>query len=317
MTVARRWKILITAPRAVAMIDRYRACLEGAGCEVVVGQVMERLSEGDLLPLVGDVDGMICGDDQITNRVLDAAPRLRVISKWGTGIDSIDIEDARRRGISVCNTPGAFSEPVADTVLGYILLFARKLDRMAFDMQGGQWKRLPLHSLGERTLGIIGLGDCGQAVARRAKAFGMKVISHTLNEVSQEVLEDLHVQLASLETVLVESDYVTLHPDLRAENRHMIDSKRLRLMKPEAVLINTARGQLVDEEALVMAIREKWIAGAALDVFECEPLPAESPLRHIPNVYLAPHNANAGMLAAERVHSSSIRNLLQALGAAR
>ncbi len=217
MISARRWKILISAPRAVAMIDRYRVCLEGAGCEVVIGQAMERLSEGELLPLIGDVDGMICGDDLITTRVLDAAPRLRVISKWGTGIDSIDVEDAKRRGIAVCNSPGAFSEPVADTVLGYILLFARKLDRMAVDMQAGLWQRLPLHALGERTLGIIGLGDCGLAVARRAKAFGMKVISHTLNQVSQEVLEDLQVQLASLETVLAESDYVTLHPNLRPD----------------------------------------------------------------------------------------------------
>jgi len=315
MTGARRWKILISAPRAVAVIDRYRLCLEAADCEVVVGQAMERLSEEDLLPLVGDVDGMICGDDQITNRVLDAAPRLRVISKWGTGIDSIDVEDAKLRGIAVCNTPDAFSEPVADTVLGYILLFARKLDRMSVDMQGGLWRRLPLHSLGERTLGIIGLGDCGRAVARRAKAFGMKIISHTVDPVPQEVIDDLQVQMASMETVLVESDFVTLHPDLRAGNRHMIDSKRLRLMKPEAILINTARGQLVDEMALVMALREKWIAGAALDVFEFEPLPEESPLRHIPNVYLAPHNANSSLLAAERVHRNSIRNLLQALGA--
>jgi len=183
-------------------------------------------------------------------------------------------------------------------------------------MQGGLWHRFPLHSLGERTLGIIGLGNCGLAVARRAKAFGMKVISYTVDQVSLELLEDLQVQLASLETVLVESDYVTLHPDLREDNRHMIDSKRLRLMKRDAFLINTARGGLVDEEALIMAIREKWIAGAALDVFEYEPLPAESPLRHIPNVYLAPHNANAGLLAAERVHRNTIRNLLQVLGAA-
>lgn len=315
MSEARKWKILITAPRAVDMIDHYRLCLEGAGCEVLVAQTIQRFNEKELLPLVEDLDGMICGDDQITRRVIDAAPRLRVISKWGTGIDSIDLEYAKRRGVVVCNTPGAFSEPVADTVLGYILLFARKLDRMAVDMEGGLWQRLPLHALGERTLGIVGLGNCGRAVARRAKAFGMKVVSHTLDPVPRELLEDLQIQLASLETVLAESDYVTLHADLRANNRHMIDSKRLRLMKPEAVLINTARGPLVDEVALVIALREKWIAGAALDVFESEPLPAESLLRHIPNVYLAPHNANSSPSAAERVHGNSIRNLLQILGA--
>ena len=315
MSEARRWKILITAPRAVAMIDHYRLCLEDAGCDVLVAQTIQRLSEKELLPLVDDLDGMICGDDQITRRVLDAAPRLRVISKWGTGIDSIDLEYAKRRGVAVCNTPGAFSEPVADTVLGYILLFARKLDRMALDMQGYLWQRLPLHALDERTLGIVGLGNCGLAVARRAKAFGMKVVSHTVDPVSRELLEELNIQLTSLETLLAESDYVTLHADLRASNRHMIDSKRLRLMKPEAVLINTARGPLVDEVALVIALREKWIAGAALDVFESEPLPAESLLRHIPNVYLAPHNANSSPSAAERAHGNSIRNLLQILGA--
>lgn len=308
------WKVLVSAPRALAQIDRYRRELEAAGCTVVAQPVLERLEEQDLLPLVGDIDGMICGDDKITARVLEAAPRLRVISKWGTGIDSIDLEAARQRGIAVCNSPGAFSDPVADTVLGYILLFARCLDRMATDMRDGLWQRVPLRSLRETKLGIVGLGNSGRAVARRAAAFGMEVLANTLPTDFQPETHEAIARPVPLPTLLAESDFVTLHADLRPDNRHLIGPEQLRLMKPTSILINTARGSLVDEPALIAALSDKRIAGAALDVFEQEPLPPDSPLRSLPNVYLAPHNANASEAAAERVHEQSIRNLLRVLG---
>jgi len=312
----RRWKVLVTAPRAQAVIERYRNELGLAGCDVVVRCPVERLEEEDLLPLVSDVDGIICGDDRISSRVLDAAPRLRAISKWGTGIDSIDVADARRRGITVMNSPGAFSEPVADTVMSYVLIFARKPDRMNADMRAGRWQRLPLVSLTECTLGIVGLGGSGRAVARRASAFGMKVLGYDIAPPAQQAIRDLGVTMVSLDALLRDSDFVTLHADLRPDNRHLINASRLSLMKPSAVLVNTARGGLVDETALVAALREGRIAGAALDVFEQEPLPENSPLRALDNVYLAPHNANASALAAERVHATSIGNLLRALSAA-
>lgn len=311
-----RWRILVTAPRAQLAIERYRRELGAAGCDVLVRPTIERLTEDDLLPLVGEIDGIICGDDQITNRVLDAAPRLRVISKWGTGVDSIDVASAKRRGITVCNTPGAFSDPVADTVLGYMLIFARRLDRMADNMRTGLWQRLPLVSLGECTLGIVGLGNSGRAVARRATAFGMRILGYDVQPPPEAVAGELGVRMVSLETLLTDSDFVTLHADLRADNSQLIDATCLALMRRTAVLINTARGGLVDEGALVDALRQGRIAGAALDVFEDEPLPPMSPLRSLPNVYLAPHNANASPTAAERVHASSIRNLLSVLDSA-
>lgn len=309
----RRWKVLVTAPRALSVIARYQEELGAAGCDVLAQSTIERMEEEDLLPLVGEVDGIICGDDRITSRVLDAAPRLRVISKWGTGVDAIDVAEARRRGIAVCNTPGAFSEPVADTVLGYMLLFARGLDRMADSMRAGLWQRLPLRSLRECTLGIVGLGNSGRAVARRAAAFGMRILGYDVQPPAESVPG---VVMVSLEALLGDSDFVTLHADLCADNRHMIDATRLALMRRSAILINTARGDLVDEGALVAALREARIAGAALDVFKEEPLPSTSPLRHLPHVYLAPHNANASSMAAERVHTNTIWNLLQALNAA-
>lgn len=308
-----RWKVLISAPHAMPAIARYRAELGECGCELVVRSVEERLEEEDLLPLVSDVDGIICGDDRITRRVLEHAPRLRVISKWGTGTDSIDRQSADQRGVVVCNTPDAFSEPVADTVLGYILLFARQLDHMAADMRSGLWRRLPLVALGELTLGVVGAGACGRAVIRRATSFGMRILVNDVRPISTDSLNLPGVSQASLDTVLENSDFVSLHTPLTAETLHLLDKARLAHLKPSAILINTSRGGVVDETALIDTLREGRLAGAALDVFEQEPLPPTSPLRHLRNVYLAPHSANISPRAADRVHANTILNLLRIL----
>lgn len=311
-----RWTVLVTAPRAYQVIDRYREQLGAAGCTVTAHRSNERLEEDELLPLIGDADAIVCGDDRITGRVLNGAPHLKVIAKWGTGIDSIDRDAAARRGIAVCNTADAFSDPVADSVLGYVLMFARELDRMTADMRAGSWSRRPLRSLAESTLGIVGCGNIGRAVARRAAAFHMRILACEVHPMATAAAAELGVTPASLERVLAESDFVTLHADLRPENRHLINAGRLALMRPSAILINTARGPLVDEAALAAAIESGRIAGAALDVFEHEPLPASSPLRHLPNVHLAPHNANSSAAAAERVHANTIRMVLQTLESA-
>lgn len=313
----RRPVVLVTAPRAISALDRYRAELGATGFEVRSWTAVERLAEHELLPLVSDVDALICGDDRVTAAVLDAAPRLRVIAKWGTGIDSIDRDAARRRSILVCNTPGAFSEPVADSVIGYLLLFARRLDQMTDDMRHGRWQRLPLRSLSECTLGIIGFGDIGRAVARRAVAFGMRILAAGLEPPPPALARSLGVTMTSIDTLLVESDFVTLHADMRPENQHLMSAQRIRQMKPDACLVNTARGALVDEAALVAALVEGRLAGAALDVFTDEPLPPDSALRGLSNVYLAPHNANASATAADRVHDNTIRIVRQALTGSR
>lgn len=307
-----RWKVLVTAPRACEVIARYRHELEAAGCDVVARQPVQRFREEDLLPLVCDVDGIICGDDEFTERVLVAAPKLRVISKWGTGIDSIDLDAAKRRGVAVRNTPDAFSDPVADTVLGYVLLFARGLQDMASEMRDGQWRRPRLLALRECTLGIVGFGNIGRAVARRAVAFGMTVIAAEIRPLQGGSAPD-GVRMVDLDELLATSDFVTLHANLHRDNRQLINAARLRSMRRTAILINTARGALVEEAALVTALVEGRIAGAALDVFEDEPLSPTSPLRSLRNVYLAPHNSNASPAAAERVHANTIGNLLQGL----
>ena len=308
-----KYRVLVSAPYAMPVIERYERDLAAADCEVIVADVRERLSEEQLLKVVGDVDGIICGDDQITVRVLDAAPRLKAISKWGTGIDSIDAAAARARGIPVMNTPNAFSEPLADTVLGYILIAARRLPKMDADIRAGQWVKPQLVSLREKTLGIIGLGNCGKAVARRASAFGMRILACDVLPMPEEFLTRHNVRMAPLEELLKESDFVTLHADLNSETRHLINARTLGLMRASSFLVNTSRGPVVDEKALVEALRAKKIAGAAMDVFEVEPLPADSPLRALDNCWLAPHNSNSSPEAAERVHSNTIGNLVRAL----
>lgn len=306
-------KVLVSAPYIQPVINSFHPIFEASDIELVIPPVSERLSEEELLQLVGDIDGVICGDDEFTERVLRAAPRLKVISKWGTGIDSIDQEAAARLGIVVRNTPDAFSQPVADTVLGYILSFARRLPWMDREMRAGSWRKLAGVSLQECTLGIIGVGNIGKAVARRAIAFGMNVLGNDVVEMPAEFIEETGIKMVAKSKLLQQADFVTLNCDLNPTTYRLMNRERFLLMKNTAYLINTARGAILDESALIEALQKGSIAGAALDVFENEPLPPGSPLRDMDNVLLAPHNANSSPVAWERVHENTIRNLIEGL----
>lgn len=309
-----KWKILVSAPYMQPVLDQYRHVFEMNNIEPIIPPVNERLSEEELLPWVGDIDGVICGDDRFTERVLRSAPRLKVISKWGTGIDSIDREAAACLGIAVKNTPNAFSEPVADTVLGYILCLARQLPWMDRDIRGGRWQKRLCVSLRECTLGVIGVGNVGKAVVRRACALGMHVLGNDIVEIATDFLQETGIEMTTKGNLLQRSDFVSLNCDLNPTSFHLMGKLEFELMKPTAYVINTARGPLIDETALVDALRLGQVAGAALDVFEEEPLLIDSPLREFQNVLLAPHNANSSPRAWERVHENTIRNLLEGLG---
>jgi D-3-phosphoglycerate dehydrogenase len=298
----------------LAAIEEFRPLFEAEGVELFIADVRERLSEEELLAVAGTFDGAVCGDDQFTERVLRrAAPRLRVLSKWGTGVDSIDARAAAELGVRVCNTPDAFTDSVADTALGYALCFARGLHSMDRDVRRGLWVKPDLLSLRECALGVVGVGNIGRAVVRRARAFGMKVFGTDPLPVPDSFAEETGITLTPLGALLAESDFVSLHCDLNPTSFHLIGRDELRLMKASAYLFNTSRGAVVDERALADALRERRIAGAALDVFEVEPLPAASPLRALDNCLLAPHNANSGRAARRRVHEATVANLLDAL----
>ncbi|HPO58496.1 MAG TPA: NAD(P)-dependent oxidoreductase, partial [Anaerolineaceae bacterium] len=263
----------------------------------------------------GQFDGAICGDDRFTERVQQAClPRLKVISKWGTGVDSIDREAAARLGIQVRNTPNAFTLPVSDSVMGYILAFARRQPWMDREMKAGKWEKIPGFSLSEATLGVIGVGNVGKAVLRRARTFGMRLLGNDIQPIAPDFVLENGVEMTTLEDLLQRADFVSLNADLNPTSYHIINERTLALMRPNAVLINTARGPLVDEAALIAALEAGRIGGAALDVFEVEPLPLTSPLLRMDNVMLAPHNSNSSPAAWERVHLSTIRNLLEGLG---
>lgn len=311
------WRVLVSAPYMLPVVDRFRDKLRSENVELVPADVKERLSEEELLSVLDGFDGIICGDDRITRRVLNSTPRLKVISKWGTGIDSIDSEAAGERGIPVFRTPNAFSEPVADTVLGYILLFARRLSWMDWDIRGGRWEKPILRALNECVLGVVGVGDCGKAVVRRALAFGMRVLGNDIVEMPLDFLQQTSIEMVPLKQLLGQADFVSLNTDLNPTSFHLIGTPQFECMQPDAYLINTSRGPVVDEKALADALQKQRIAGAALDVFEDEPLPESSPLRSLSNCLMAPHNANSSPAAWERVHESTIRNLLKGLHAAK
>lgn len=307
--------VLITAPYMLPFIDRFRPVFEHYGLELILVNVEERLTEEDVLSYAGQFDGTICGDDYYTARAMEACiPRLKVISKWGTGIDSIDSQAATRLGVQVFRVPNAFTLPVADTTLGYILAFARQQPWMDRSMKSGQWDKIPGRSLSESTLGVVGVGRIGKAVIRRARAFGMQILGVDIVEIAHDFILENGVEMTSLEDLLARSDFVSLNCDLNPTSYHLINARTLALMKPSSVLVNVARGLVIDEPALVEALGNGTIAGAALDVYETEPLPLDSPLRKMENVLLAPHNANSSPTAWERVHWHTIRNLLTGLG---
>lgn len=308
-----RWKVLVTAPYILPVIDKFTGYLAENDISVVTANVKERLEEDELLALLDDIDGVVCGDDRFTARVIDAAPKLRVIAKWGTGIDSIDAKAAARRGIRICRTPDAFTEPVADTVLGYMLCFARNLPFMDRAMKAGEWKKIPGRALNECTLGVIGVGAVGTAVLRRAAPFGMTLLGADIREIDSDELRALKVSMVSQGDLLERSDFVSLNCDLNATSVHLISGEQLAAMKKTAVLINTSRGPVVDEAALIAALRTGEIAGAGMDVFEHEPLGADNPLLALDNVLIAPHNSNSSPTAWERVHQSTLRQLIEGL----
>jgi len=307
--------VLVSAPYIIPIIDRFQRVFEEHLLNLTIADVHERLSEEQILAYAGQFDGTLCGDDLYSARVLEAcAPRLKVISKWGTGIDSIDQQAARRLGIKVRRTPNAFTLPVADTVLGYILAFARQHPRMDRDMKAGKWEKIPGCSLSECTLGVVGIGNIGKAVIRLGRAFGMQILGNDIIEIDPDFVLENGVEMTSLDDLLRQSDFVSLNCDLNPTSYRLINALSIRLMKPTAVIINTSRGSIIDERTLIEALQSGTIAGAALDVFEEEPLPLESPLRQMETVMLAPHNANSSPTAWERVHWNTIRNLLDGLG---
>jgi glyoxylate reductase len=278
-------------------------------------QPMER---GRLLEAAQDVDGLLCTiTDRIDETLLARAGRLKVIANYGVGFDHIDLGAATRRCIPVTNTPGVLTDATADLAFALILSIARRVvegDRMTREGRFTYWA--PLHFLGRqvtgKTLGLIGMGRIGQAVARRAAGFSMRVIYHSRRPLDAETERLLDATPVALETLLRESDFVSLHVPLTAETRHLIGRRELEIMKPSSCLINTARGPVVDETALVEALQRGVIHGAALDVYENEP-DLSPGLTALSNVVLLPHAGSATVETRTLMAAMAVENLMTAL----
>jgi phosphoglycerate dehydrogenase-like enzyme len=308
-------KIAVTCLQLIRDLDQHRARLEDAGLSVSVPVIVgQRLVGDDLAAAIDGCVGVIAGDDRFTADVLDRCPALRVISKWGIGIDGIDLAVAAARGITVTNTPGVFDDEVADVAVGYIVMLARHLHLIDRGVHGGSWPKLPGTSLRGATLGIVGLGGIGRAVAVRAAAAGMIVCGSDPSPESAVAAATIGVSIVPFDDLLAASDFVSVNCPLTSETFHLFDAGAFARMKPGAYVVNTGRGAVVATDDLVAALDTGRLAGAALDVIEEEPPSTGSVLLGRPDVILGSHNASNTLQASARVHVLAIDNLIRGLG---
>ncbi|MBC7319805.1 D-glycerate dehydrogenase [bacterium] len=287
--------------------------------EVEINPYDRVLTREELLQAVKGKDGILCLlTDKIDAEVFDAAgPQLKVVSNYAVGYDNIDVNEATKRGIVVTNTPGVLTETTADLAWALILATARRVVEADKFTRAGKYEGwAPMLFLGQdvygKTLGIIGMGRIGQAVARRAKGFNMKVLYNDIRRIPEELEKELNATFVSLDELLEQSDFVSLHTYLSPETYHLINEERLKKMKKTAYLINTSRGPVVDENALVKALKEGWIAGAGLDVYEFEPKLVPG-LAECENAVLLPHIASASVETRTKMATMAAENLLAVL----
>ena len=295
--------------------DFARAILEPC-CEIVVEP--ERVySAEDLVPVFAGVEGaLLTAFEKVPRQVIEASPRLLALSKYGAGIETIDLDAATEHGIPVVNTPGANSLGVAEHTVALIVSLLRQVPELDRLVRDGRWKdarRIIGGDIEGSVLGLVGLGHIGQLVARRMSALGMRVLAYDPFQADASFAA-VGADRAELDDLVAAADVVSLHMTVTAETRRLFDADRLSRMKPDAFLVNTARAALVDQDALVAALREGRLGGAALDVMEPEPLPADSPLFEVERLIITPHHAGTTVRTRERTLKQAATNLVRMLG---
>ncbi len=310
------WKVLITARTLTEVGTEAVAILRKAGCELTIPPRFGPYPADELQPMLAGHDAVFASMDKFTPGVLQssAASQLKLISRWGVGYDAIDIPTATAQGVVVAYTPGLLNETVADFAFALLLSAARQVHIGYAHMARGEWRPAWGHDVHGKTLGIIGCGRIGQAMARRAAGFSMPILAY---DICPDPNLGPSVRYVSLDELLAQSDFVSLHAASTPANRGLLGEAQFRKMKPNAYLINTARGALIDEAALARALQEGQIAGAALDAFVVEPLPAEHPLRTAPNVLLTPHLASFARETAERVSTTAAQAIVDLMNGVR
>ena len=304
-------RVLLTMPKFFDNEGYVRDFLRDRDCELIEHDRHGKLTEDGLIDLIGDAEALVPGLERVGARVFDAAPQLRVVSAQGVGYDHIDVEEATRRGIAVCICAGCNNHSVAELAFGMMLGLARRVPEADAAVRAGGWSRLVGTELWGATLGIVGLGRVGRSTALIGRGFGMRVLA---TDIAWDItFANQHdIDYVPLPRLLRESDFVSLHCPLTPQTRGLIGDAALARMKPGAILINTARGPIVDEAALVRALRERRIAGAGLDVFETEPRP-NNPFIDLPNAILTPHLGGATRQATDRALELALLNITQVL----
>lgn len=308
-------RILVTCAQMQAELPVHRERLVEAGYDVVAPPLAgQQFGADELTEMMGGVVGIIAGDDELSRTFFEGSPELKVLIRWGIGMDSVDHAAAAEHDVVVRNTPGVFGGEVADSAFAYMLLLARRHHAVDAAVRGGGWPKVEGGSLSGSTIGVVGLGDIGRAVVERARGFGMDVRAFDPFVRAELVPDGVRLD-ADLRDLLGASRFVVLTCPLTKDTFHLLDGAALGVMRPDAYLVNVARGPVVDEEALVAALAAGTIAGAGLDVFEVEPLPADSRLRDFDNVVLGSHNGSNTREGVARASDRAVAILLEELTA--
>jgi phosphoglycerate dehydrogenase-like enzyme len=306
--------VLIASPAVGQAGEHTTAPLQHLGAELRREAFWPARPEDELVQALRDVDAVVASIEAYTARVLNSAPRLKVISRTGVGYDAIDVDTATMRGIAICTTVGSNDETVADFAMTLMLALSRELLRGHAEVVAGGWNRPLGQDFFGSTVGIIGLGDIGKKLARRLSGFQTTILAHDVAR-DEAFASEHNVRYVELDDLLRESDFVSIHAPLLPSTRGMIGERQLRLMKPTAYLVNTARGALIDEHALYRGLKERWIGGAGIDVFAQEPA-ANSPLLDpsLDNILLAPHMAGVTRESNERAARMACESVAHILG---
>lgn len=303
--------VLVTCRQMQVELPLHRERIEKLGYEVLAPDLggRQQFTAAELLEYGPHLVGIIAGDDELSHEFFDGAPQLRTVIRWGIGLDSVDHDAARRHAVTVRNTPGVFGQEVADAAFGYILILARGFITVDAAVRRGDWPKHEGLTLAGTRLGIVGFGAIGREIARRGSGFGMDIVA--FDPYADNAPTD--VTMVSLEELMATSRFIVAACPLTPDTFHLINAERLALMRPDAYLINVARGPVVLEADLTDALKAGRVAGAALDVFEVEPLPLNSELRTLPNVILGAHNGSNTREGVARASTTAVDFLLEEL----
>lgn len=308
----KKYRVLVT-PTTFGSHDK-RLCqeLEAAVGEVIYNRNGRPLTSGELIELLPSCDGFIAGLDRVDRAALESANRLKVIARYGVGVDNVDLEVAAEKGITVTNTPHANAVSVAELTIGLLLSLARSIPEAAASVRDGKWPRIHGKSLEGKVIGLVGFGSVGREVARRLQLWQSPLLAYD-PFADEDLAHSLNVRLVGLEELIREADFVSLHAPLLAETLRMVNADFLSRMKRGAYLVNTARGEMVDEEALLAALDSGQLGGAALDAYAQEPPAADSPLRRHPRLIATPHCGAHTDGAADGMGWESLRDCMAVL----